>query len=334
MKCHVLFIVMLLAVGTSAQEQSKRIGEIEFFGYAGIDLTDLRSSLPFHEGDEFRIETAEEQLKQASEAAKQATGQSPTDIAPVCCDYQNNWIIYLGLAGKTMSYNPVPKGTVRFPVRISQLYDRFMNAMMVAVQKGAAAEDRSKGYALSEDPAVRAAQLEMRTYAVGHEALTREVLADSSDDQQRIIAAEILGYTRQSKSQLKALAQASRDCSNTVRNNAMRALMVLVESNPKLAKEIPAGDFAELLLSGSWTDLNKASFLLAAITKSRNPEVLLQLGSKDVLQRLVEIAHWRTGHAEAAQYILGRIAGIDEEKLIQLVTARNVESIINRLQIK
>jgi hypothetical protein len=110
--------------------------------------------------------------------------------------------------------------------------------------------------------------------------------------------------------------------------------MVLVESAPKLAEDIPVGDFAELILSGSWTDLNKASFLLAAITINRNPEVLLQLGRKDVLQRLVEIAQWRTEHGEAAQYILGRIAGIDEDNLVQLVTARNVQNIINRLKIK
>ena len=332
MKRFALLITILLAARASGQGPSKRIGEIEFFGYAGIDLNKVRSSLPFREGDEFKIETAEEKVSQAFEAAKQVTGYRPTDISPTCCDDQKNWIIYVGLAGKTMSYNARPKGTARLPNGISQLYERFMNSTMQEVQKGAAAEDRSKGYALSEDPSLRAMQLEMRTYAVEHEVLLREVLATSADDQQRIVAAEVLGYAHQSKPQIKALAHANRDRNSAVRNNATRALMVLAESNAKLAMEIPTEGFVELLLSGTWTDLNKASVLLAAITRNRKAELLIQLRMKDVLERLIEMARWRTGHAQAAQYVLGRIAGIDEERLEELVTTRKVELIINRLQ--
>src|SRR5205085_9543729 len=119
----------------------------------------------------------------------------------------------------------------RLPENIVNLYERFMRALMEAVQQGAAAEDRSQGYALSAYPPLRATQLEMRAYAVDHEALLRTVLAASSDAQQRIVAAEVLGFTKQSKSQLAALTQASRDGNSTVRNNATRALLVLVESN-------------------------------------------------------------------------------------------------------
>ena len=176
MKRFAPLIVVLLAARAFGQEPPKRIGEIEFFGYAGIDLNKVRSALPFREGDEFNIETAEEKLNQVIKAAKQVTGHPPTDISPTCCDDRKNWMIYLGLAGKTMSYNPRAKGTTRLPASITQLYEQFMNAMIQAVEKGAATEDRSKGYALWEDPSVRATQLEMRAYAVEHEALLRKVL--------------------------------------------------------------------------------------------------------------------------------------------------------------
>ncbi|HET9532669.1 MAG TPA: hypothetical protein VFQ92_20110, partial [Blastocatellia bacterium] len=258
----------------------------------------------------------------------------PTDIAPTCCDKQGNWIIYIGLSGKTMRYNPQPGGTARLPKNILDLYERFMSALTEAVQKGAAAEDRSKGYALSEYPPLRSTQLEMRAYAMDHEALLRQVLETSSDSQQRAVAAQLLGYARQSKPQLTALAHASRDSDGTVRNNATRALLVLVESNPNLARDIPAEDFIELLLSRTWTDLNKASNLLSSLTRDRNPRLLAQLRKAEVRERLIEMARWRTDHAEAARYILGRMAGVAEERLQQLVTAGEVEAILNRLRDK
>ena len=290
--------------------------------------------MPFREGDEFSLETGIEKLERTQEALKQVTGHPPTDISPTCCDNHNNWIIYIGLSGKPMRYNPQPKGTARLPENIVNLYERFMRALMEAVQQGAAAEDRSQGYALSAYPPLRATQLEMRAYAVDHEALLCTVLATSSDAQQRIVAAEVLGFTKQSKSQLAALRQASRDGNSTVRNNATRALLVLVESNPKLAMDIPVEGFIEQLLSGTWTDLNKASSLLSSVTNNRNPAMLAQLSKSEVKARLIERARWRTGHAEAAGYILGRIAGIAEERIQQLVTTGQMETIINELRSK
>jgi hypothetical protein len=214
------------------------------------------------------------------------------------------------------------------------MYGRFTNALDEAVQKGAAAEDRSKGYAISEYPSLRSVQLEMRAYAVGREVLLRKVLATSSDDQHRVVAAHLLGYARQSKSQITALARASHDGDSNVRNNATRALLVLAESNPRIAAQIPSESYVDLLQSGNWTDLNKASFLLSAVTRSRNVEELTQLRGRETLERLIEMARWRTGHADAARYILGRVAGIDEERLQRLVMAGQAEVIINSLQDK
>lgn len=331
MNRYPLLIVILIAASiASGQDKPKLIGEVEFFGYTGINLNKLRAALPFQETDSFTVETFAAKLESAREAIKRVTGQWPTDVTNVCCDDQGNWIIFIGLSGNTISYNPPPKGNTRLPENILNLYERFIKSNMESVQQGASTEDRSKGYALSAYPPLRSIQLEMRAYAVGHDRLLRDVLETASDDQQRIVAAELLGYARQSVSQIATLVRANRDSNGTVRNNATRALIVLAESSPKAAMRIPAEGFIELLLSGTWTDLNKVSGLLHAVTKSRNAKLLAQLRQREVLERLIEMARWRS-HGEAARYILGRIAGIDESRLEGLVRSGKVEVIINEL---
>jgi hypothetical protein len=331
MKSCLLVIVLLLSSSALAQDQARRIGEIEFFGSAGIDLKKVTAALPFHEGDEFGVGTMEEKEGQAKEAVQRLTGHLPTEVERVCCDSQGRWIIFIGLSGKTILYNSRPAGTARLPKNLLDLYERYMNALSEAARKGAAAEDDSKGYALSAYPPLRSTQLEMREYAVEHGTSLRRVLETSSDDQHRVVAAQMLGYARQSRSQLASLAHASRDSDGTVRNNATRALSVLVASHPHLASHVRADDFIELLLSGEWTDLNKAGWLLSSITKDRCPRLLAKLRKPEVQERLIEMARWRTYHAGAARCILGRMAGIDEERLQQLVAAGNVEAILSGL---
>ena len=106
---------------------------------------------------------------------------------------------------------------------------------------------------------------------------------------------------------------------------------VLVRSDPKLARRISLDSFIEMLLSGTWTDLNKAVFLLSELAKSREPKLLAQLRKPEVLERLVEMARWRSGHANTARTTLGRIAGIEETRLQQLVANKQVDVILAAL---
>ena len=321
-------MTVLLAASAAGQERPKLFGEVEFFGYTGVDVSKLRASLPFHEQDRFVEETFVAQLDQTGEAVRQATGHWPTDLANVCCDERGNRIIFIGLAGEPARYNPPPRGHARLPENILGLYDQAFKLKMERVEQGTADEDDSKGYYMSSYPPLRSILLKFRAYALRHEALVREVVETSADERQRIAAAELLGYARQSQSQLAALVRASQDSNSGVRNNATRALVVLANSNPKVAGEIPVDSFIEMLLSDKWSDLNKASALLNLITKSRNEETLARLRRREVLDRLIEMARWRSGHAEPARYILGRIAGIDESRLRQLVANKQVEVII------
>jgi len=311
-----LSVLAVLAAAAFSPSQSMRIGEIEFYGYAGLDPTAIRASLPVHEGDEF----SEDEMPKLIEKLKQVT-KAPS-IATVCCDDRGNWMLYIPLPGKSVRnvpYNGAPEGTANLPKTIADLYGQFQDALMQAVQKGAGAEDDSKGYALTADPATRAKQLAMRDYAIAHESLLRRVLESSSDSGQRAVAAQLMGYTRQSRKQIDALVRASHDPDDTVRNNAVRALWVLAMSSPKMAAQIPASGFIEMLYSNSWSDRNKPSLLLEVLTRSRDPRMLREICA-EAREPLLEMAGWRNiGHASAARLILGRCAGIEEARLQKLI---------------
>ncbi|HVS80486.1 MAG TPA: hypothetical protein VHE60_01985 [Pyrinomonadaceae bacterium] len=337
MKPATLLIILLLAAITFGQENHRRIGEIDFYGYAGLDLEKVRAALPLREGDDFRDSDSAfvETIDRIKAAITKVIGKPPTDIAVVCCDDQGGQMIYIGLPGKSMRrvpYNPPPKGTVRFPAGVIDLYQQTMEASSKAVRSGASKEDDSEGYSLSTDPELRAKQLATREYATHHERLVLSVLASSKDAEQRIAVAHILGYARQSKEQIGALVRASYDADETVRNNAIRALWVLAQSNPRVAARIPTEHFIAMLSSGSWTDRNKAGFLLDELSRRRNPRLLSRLRSQ-ALDSLIEMARWRSrGHAGTARILLGRIAGIEETRLRQLVDAGGVEQILNALK--
>jgi hypothetical protein len=157
------------------------------------------------------------------------------------------------------------------------------------------------------------------------------VLAFSSEARHRAIAAQMIGYARQSGEQVDALVRASLDSDDDVRNDAVRALEVLAGAKPELARRIPPEPFVRLLRSGAWSDHNKASLLLMALTKRRDPKLLTLLRT-DALDSLIEMARWRSvGHAEAALTILGRMAGFSEDSLSKLIEANQGETIISKL---
>jgi hypothetical protein len=330
-------IAILLAVAPSGLSAIDRrtLGEIDFFGYKGFDLAAIRSALPFHEGDLFPpAKVHSDDLKrQVSAAVEKAIGRPPTDVSFLCCDSKQNAIVFIGLPGASyepLAFNPAPAQDIRLPKAALALREDMDKAWMNAVMKGHATEDDSEGYTLTNEPKARKAELAIREYALRNEALILQVLAFSSDGWHRAVAAQMLGYARQSDEQVGALVRASLDPDGGVRNDAVRALEVLAGAKPDLAKRIPPEPFVRLLRSGVWLDRNKASLVLVALTNSRDPR-LLSLLHTDALDSLVEMARWRSvGHAEAALTILGRMAGLSEDSLNKLIEAGQADTIITK----
>jgi hypothetical protein len=320
------------------------LGEIEFFGYKGIDVQAIRAALPIHEGEMFpplwglaamaMARSSQGFTRRIGEKVKQVTGREPTDVALVCCDSNRNSMVYIGLPGESsqsVEFNPAPSGDVRLPSEILKIDQQLGKATEEAILKGNSQEDDAAGYALPNEPAARKKALEMRECAVGHGALLFQTLASSSDANHRAIAARALGYGHQSNEQIDALVRAAFDSDDDVRNNAIRALAVLASAKLDLASKIPARSFIRLLRSGSWTDHNKAVWVLQSLSNRRDPTLLQQLRS-EALDSLIEMARWRSeGHAMGARMILGRIAGIEEDRLAELMAKGQVDPILAAL---
>lgn len=341
----ITLLLSLIASGQTAsttdqpKAQQSHIEVIDFFGYGGIDVDKVRAALPIHEGETFPSRSALHAMRpQIKEAVRRVTNRPATDVMMVSPG-KDAELIYIGLSGsssKSFPYNPAPQGMTHLSVPALDIYRQVDEALGRAMQRGAAGEDDSQGYALSsDDPQLRAKQLAMHEYAAQHADEIRRVLRESADNWQRQVAAELLGYANQSEQQITDLVRASHDPDEWVRNNATRAIGVLANSNPKVAARISAAAFIEMLNSGIWSDRNKAGVLLLELSQWRDQKLLAELRAQ-ALESLVEMARWRTaGHAYTARVLLGRIAGIEEEQLQKLVWNNNqVDSIIKLVQRK
>jgi hypothetical protein len=367
----VAVVPICISAQTTQSSQSIKIGEIEFFGvgdsnrrdvakkaqsgklkarnnrkkFSRENLEQLRRALPVKEGDDFRFDSGQATMAQVKQVIRHTTGRDATDVNFLCCDDRGAAMIFIGLPGSTyrpFKYNSVPASSPnrrmdpsanpQLPAEIIALVERTGDLAGEAAQREAR-EDRSQGYALSLYPPFREVQLKIREYALDHAGLLHRVLFMSSDAKQRRAAAYALGYAPRTDAQLASLAWASRDSSSAVRNDATRALAVLAQSDPRAAARIPTAHFVAMLSSGSWSDRNKAAWLLAVLTAKRKPTLLTAL-RKNALGALIEIAHWRnTGHAFHARMIVGRVAGIEETQLQKLASGEgSAEEIVGRLR--
>lgn len=335
MKLVIMAAILIATAPPLSQEVSFPIGAIEFYGHAGVDADRLRDALPLRVGDQVVSGTKEKIVADITQAIKQKTGRDVADVAPVCCDERGRLLIYVGVRDESVrqtAYNTEPRGSARLSPTAIKIHRDAGEALSEAMRKGVSGEDDSQGYALSVDPAARARQLALHEYAARHSTSVRRVLASSRDVEQRQIAAEILGYANRSREQIRALIRASHDVDGGVRNNAIRALVVLARSSSEASAMIPGECFVDLLNSGIWTDRNKSVALLAALTRERDARLLSCL-REQALTSLVDMARWSNrGHADNARLLLGRIAGIDEKTLSAMLDKQEIEPIINSVQ--
>jgi HEAT repeats len=335
MRFTAISIVVVLTAGVAVARGPDRrpLAAVDFFGYKGVDVAAIRRALPFQQGDSFpppKVHT-DELKRQVAAAIKKVIGREPTDVAFICCDAKQDYLAYIGLPGESyepLAFNPTPTGDAHLAKDAVKLSEAMDDAWSNAILNGHATEEDSAGYTLTNDPKARKAELALRDYALQHEDVVLKVLASSSNADHRAIAAQMLGYGRQSDGQIDALVQASMDPDEDVRNNAVRALGVLATARPALARRIPPQPFVRLMRSGAWLDHNKASLILVALTMTREPKLLEELRA-DALEPLLEMARWRyVGHAEAALTVLGRIAGIEEDSLNKMINAGQTTTIL------
>lgn len=314
------------------QDESIRIGAIDYFGYAGLDLKLVKEKVPLKVGDELSYATFDREREAIQRAIKEATGKPATDVAAVCCDANRHLLIYIGLSGtssRPLQLNPAPKGNKQLDGSALTLYEQYGEANQYAVRRGVSGEDDSLGYSLATDPAMRKVELAIRDYAVSHSHLLELVLENSASPKQRRVASCFLGYADRSEDQIRYLVRAANDADAEVRNNAIRALEVLASARNSNGIEVDPKPFIDLLSSGRWTDRNKSSMLLMRLTNDRNPTLLDAL-CRYAMAQLIEGARWSNpGHSTAFLLILGRVEGIPADRLWKLITGGGKLTIIS-----
>jgi hypothetical protein len=315
-----IFVVSILGTVCEVDGQEFKIGIIDLYGLSGVSAGQIRAALTFKEGDTIeRFENERPAVLTASEdRVASLPGIARARINVVCCD-QGNVIVFVGIEERgttTRRLRSAPMGTARLAADIVQSGEEFSTAVRLAVERGDAAEDRSQGHAFTHDPTTRAIQERFVVYVKRDLAQVRLVLRSSSDAAQRALAALVLGYAIDKQAVVEDLVYGMSDASAEVRNNAMRSLMVFAETVPSLGRSrprIPAEPFIDFLNSPVWSDRNKASGALMALSASRDPGLLATL-RREALPPLVEMARWKSaGHALFAFIILGRIAGYSDE---------------------
>lgn len=315
--------------GPGHRGNSFRVAHIYYYGYEGLDLKKVKAALPLKAGDWVTLGHGDwaRTEKQIHAAVLAATGEPPSGGAGVCCSQDGGVFVFVGLRGASYRkevWRAAPTEDLHVGRRGMRLYRAWVKAFTKAVESGNSLEDDSKGYALNHDAAVRKIELQMRAWAAGEDADREpqliEVLDDAKDGEQRAAAAELLGYADRSQEQIQALTDAAEDEDAEVRNNAVRALGVLASTGRGVAVQVDMKPLVDLLYSGTWTDRNKASWLIANLTESRDPQMLAQL-RRTAMAPLVEGARWDAEHAGFFLTILGRIGGINEKKLEGMIAA-------------
>jgi hypothetical protein len=295
--------------------QPPRIGRIEFYGLRKVSETRVRKALGLNPGDELpRSKGAVE------ERLADVPGVVQAHLEATCCD-EGKVVLYVGVEERGAPHFDLrtpPETDLDLPAEITTTYKEFLSAVNEAVRRNATAEDLTNGHSLMADPDCRDIQLKFVALAQKHLEDLRRVLRNSGDDEQRAIAAYVIGYAPRKRQVVDDLQYALKDVDDTVRSNAIRALAavaVYAKLNPEAEVKIAPTWFIEMLNSVAWTDRNNAAVALVNLTESRDPSALDQIRQR-ALPAVVEMARWQyLQHALPAYILLGRVAGMPEQEI-------------------
>jgi hypothetical protein len=296
--------------------QAPRIGIIDFYGVRKIPESKVRKALGVSEGGTLPaskgdVETRIEQIPGVVEAHLEAT----------CCDDSGQAILYVGIEEKGsvhFNYHEDPTGDASLPAEIIPVYVKFLGAVSAASRTGKVAEDLTHGHSLMSDITVRKLQEQFIELAAKYTDELRNVLRHGANEEQRAMAAYVIGYAPNKSRVVDDLQYALQDPDDTVRNNAMRSLAafaVLQRKDPSAGIKISTTWFVEMLNSIIWGDRNNAAVALVTLTDTRDEKILEQLRER-AMPALAEMANWKhLPHALPSYILLGRVGGLKEEEL-------------------
>ena len=326
---HPRSLALVLALGGLAQAQPRpesiglpRIGLIDFYGRRTVPEAKLIAASGLKVGD--ILPPSKEDIE---EKLLTVPGIVAAHLEATCCQNdgptsEGKVVLYIGVEERGaphLEYNAVPATEdLLLPDEIHREYEGFLAAVALAVRAGNTDEDLSAGHSIMSHTGARVHQLRFLTLADAHLTEIRKVLRNSADNEQRAIAAYVLGYAPNKPAVADDLQWALRDPDPTVRNNAMRSLAafaVLALKQPDSRLKVPATWFIEALNSLDWQDRITAANILVTLTEQRNAAIFDQIRDR-ALPALVEMAGWKTlPQALPAFLVLGRMANLAETEI-------------------
>lgn len=295
--------------------QVPQIGTIDFYGLRRVSAERLRKALGVKEGD--RLPKSKGDLE---EALENVNGVVRAYVEAQCCE-AGKAILYVGIEEKNsphLDLREAPTEDLALPEEITSAYAAYLDAFGRAGNKS---EDFRAGHIIAEDPVTSTLQDRFVGLAELNLPLLRSVLRNSEDAEQRATAACVIGYARAKKLVVEDLQYAMRDPDPNVRLNAMRsltAIAILGVEDPQQEIKVSPTWFVQALGSLEWKARSQAAVSLEALTDGRDENLLRQI-REQALPALLEMASWKSlTHALPAYMVLGRVAGFEEKKILEL----------------
>lgn len=324
----------LLLPGLLAAQQVPRVGIVDFYGGGKTNRAHVRQVLNVKEGDPLPKSKGD-----VEERLESISGVVRAQLTAVCCE-AGKAILYVGLEEKGaphFDYREPPTGTAVLPEKVARAYTDFIGAVSHSGSKADLSEDLTKGHSLMADAGVRSIQEMFLPLAEQYTPELRAVLREGSDDEQRAMAAYVIGYSPNKAQIVDDLIYALHDPDDTVRGNALRslaALAVLSRVDPTSGVKVPPTWIVEMLNSIVWTDRHNAAVTLVTLTDGRDAETL-DLIRERAIGSLVDMAAWKhLPHALPAFLLLGRVAGIKEAELEKIWAAGRRQTVIDQFRKK
>jgi hypothetical protein len=317
--------------------QAPRIDTLDFYGLRKTTEAQVRAAIAVKEGDPLPASKGD-----AEERLDQIPGVVESHLEAV---YDaGKMILYVGLEERGAPHfelREAPEGDMRLPEKIGAEYRGFVEASAAASRANITAEDLTQGHARSADPNTRKIQDRFPLFATDHLAELRDVLRNSSDEEERATAAYIIGYAPNKLDVINDLQYALKDADAGVRTNAARSLVaiaVLARKDPKLGIKISPTWFIEMLNSLSWSDRNRAVGALLILTDEPPAGVASQISDQirdRALPSLIDMARWKTlAHALPPYLLLGRVAGLPDDQVKDAWTRGDREWVIAQVAVK
>ncbi|RZM30379.1 MAG: HEAT repeat domain-containing protein [Pedobacter sp.] len=313
-----LIVNVLFCLNASIALAQVRVSTIDFFGYRGISLKELRNAAGKIDG----IQT-ERDLDSLQSRVARVPGVAWVKINRVCCQ-GNGENVFLSIGASTGNFlplRPMPRKALVLPEKLSSAYLQYLTMLTKAVQAGISGDDLSRGYSVMDDREVSLIQLALPKLTEDFQSEISGVLLGSTYEKQREAAAFLLGYCPDRARSIKVFAKALNDPSPVVRNNVLRSMAAVLyfkqrEVNARV-RWSQIRKIVAMVKSNVWSDRDKAVFALTVLTENRDRKVLDQIRSA-VQDELKEMAGWNSrAHALLGCIVLGRIQGLSEQQIFE-----------------